>query len=83
MMAFSDLTKRQREVFEQIATGHDKGHPEQTLWSLAKRGYITRYPETLPGDPPVTIMRCEVPIPVHIEWCQWCEKRLKKRGGQN
>lgn len=77
MMAFADLTKRQREVFEQIATGNDSGHPQRTLDSLAARGYITWEHETLPGHPPVTIRRYHVPIPIHMEWYAWCAKRVK------
>lgn len=78
-MAFTELTKRQLGVFEQIATNNDSGHPQKTLDSLERRGYISSEMEQLSGFPPVQIRRYYVPIPVHIEWCQWCAKQQAKK----
>lgn len=78
MIAFTELTKRQLGVFEQIATGNDKGHPQRTLDSLERRGYIGSELQYLSGFPPVAVCRYYVPIPVHMEWCKWCAERLEK-----
>jgi hypothetical protein len=77
MMVFSELTKAQLRVFEQIATGSDTGHPQRTLDSLEARSYIQSEFQQLVGFPPVAVRKYSVPIPVHIEWCQWCSEQLK------
>jgi hypothetical protein len=69
------LTERQRDVFGLIAIGVDVGHNPRTLVALAKRGLIVGHRETLPGHPPVRVVRWEVPLPVHIEWAQWCSEQ--------
>jgi len=66
------LTVRQREVLGAIAVGQDNGHHPKVLAALEEQGLIVGYPEVLPGYPPVTITRWEVPVAVHIRWCEWC-----------
>lgn len=80
MIAFTELTKRQLEVFEQIATGNDTGHPRITLDSLERRGYIESEFQQLRGFPPVAVCKYSVPIPVHMQWCAWCAEKLEKAG---
>lgn len=75
---FTKLTKKQLEVFEQIAIGRDTGHNDRTLESLVNKGYITCTPKQLPGWPPVKINTYSVSIPIHMAWCQWCSTRLDK-----
>lgn len=68
----ASLTAAERDVLGLIAIGQDGGHPDRVLLSLAQRGYIVGYRQTLPGWPPVEVVRWEVPLPIHIEWCEWC-----------
>jgi hypothetical protein len=71
---FDNLPPRQAEVFEQIATGNDKGHNLRTLDALERKGYIISHEEKVGRDGfgIITVLRYEVPIPIHIRWCEWC-----------
>ena len=66
------LTEQQRRVLSQIAIGFDGGHHERVLVALAEQGLIVGYRQTLPGFPPVEVVRWEVPVDVHIQWAEWC-----------
>lgn len=70
-----ELTEHQRHVFGLIAINQDGGHDERTLVVLAERGLIVGYRETLPGWPPVEVVRWDVPSWAHIEWAQWCSEQ--------
>lgn len=72
MKNFKSLTKTQSKVFVQIATGNDAGHNRKVLDRLENMGLLTCELQQLSGFPPVAIRRYEVPITVHMEWCQWC-----------
>ncbi len=74
------LTKRQKEVFEQIAIGNDAGHSGKVLYRLLQRGLIISAEEVLPGRFPVHIKRYFVPTDIHIRWCEWCAKNYKELG---
>lgn len=67
---FAKLSPRQLHVFEQIAIGYGLGHPQRTVDSLKKNGYIKGNVVSLNGATAITCY--SVPIPVHIAWCQWC-----------
>jgi len=66
---FPGLTKRQREVFEQISINKDLGHPESTLKALIKKGLIEQSKQMLYWG---YIYRYEVPLNIHMQWCEWC-----------
>lgn len=70
-----ELTEPQRHVFGEIACGLDGGHNPNVLLVLAARGLIVGHHERLDGFPPVDVVRWEVPLPVHIEWAQWCSEQ--------
>jgi len=72
MATFEGLTRKQHEVFAQIATGNDRAHHSKTLQALQAKGFIVATPRKLPGWPPVTVNTYDVPIDVHIRWCAWC-----------
>ena len=76
MKNFRNLTNAQSDVFEQIAVGNDNdgGHNPKVLDRLEKMGLLTSKSQILSGFPPVTIKRYEVPIDIHMEWCQWCSE---------
>lgn len=70
-----DLSEGQRDVLSAIAVGQDQSHNPRTLLVLAARNLIVGHHERLPGTPPVDVVRWEVPLPVHIEWAQWCSEQ--------
>jgi len=74
MTRFRGLPKRQSEVFEQIAIGNDGGHHPKVLQALLDKGLIERGEQQLGGWPPMTVYRYWVPIPIHMEWCEWCSE---------
>lgn len=69
------LTERQRDVFGLIAIGQDGGHNPRTLAALERRGLIREWRKELAGQPPVMVLRWEVPLPLHIEWARWCAEQ--------
>jgi hypothetical protein len=73
---FRGLPFAQAEVFEQICVNLDTGHNARTLAALVKKGLITERIQRLSGSPPVDIKRYSVPLPIHMEWCEWCSTLL-------
>lgn len=74
------MTKRQREAFEQIATGEalPRAMPI-TLQRLQTNGLIERGPDKVLGRDAlgvISIPQYYVPLPVHAQWCQWCSEQL-------
>lgn len=69
---FKGLNNKQLAVFEQIAVNNDAGHNETTLRSLVSKLLIEKREEELDGWPPTIIYRYAVPVPIHMEWCEWC-----------
>ena len=70
---FEKLSAAQTDALGQIATGTPSAHfARNTLASLESRGYLVKLSGELPGWPPVTIRYYEVPIDVHIRYCEWC-----------
>lgn len=65
------VTKRQQEVFEQIAIGNDKGVNATTAKKLIEKGLIEACYQLSIGRG-FRIIRYQVPIPIHMEWCEWC-----------
>lgn len=63
------LTKKQREVFDQICIGNDADHPKFALFCLVKRGLIQEYYET---EGVLTVFHYRVSFAVHIAWCELC-----------
>lgn len=71
-------TKRQIEVFEQIAIRNDRGHHPRVLAALEAKGLITASDETIPGRLPIKITRYFVPPTPHMQWCEWCAENVKE-----
>jgi hypothetical protein len=73
------MSKRAREVFEQIAIGNDGFHHPKVIASLLRFGLIERHGvETESGIRGIkmTIDRYTVPLLVHMEWCAWCGENV-------
>ena len=81
MERFRGLPQKQHDAFEQIAVGNDRGHHNRTLAALERKGLIVSYREPLGGNLsrryeriPLIMTHFQVPLPIHMEWCQWCEE---------
>jgi predicted transcriptional regulator len=65
------LSKKQREVFDQICIGNDRSHSLSTLQSLIRKGLVEKYQQRL--DVTCSISRYEFAnLAVHIAWCELC-----------
>jgi len=71
------LTKAQFDTFCRIAVGDDTRVSSRVAKALIGKGLINRYEEIVSETPiPTVIIRYEVPIPIHIEWAQWCSANV-------
>ena len=69
-------TKRQIEVFEQIAVGNTL-HPQRIIESLAAKGLVV-FQEHKSKDPLGVFSWKEpfVPVDIHYKWCEWCAENF-------
>jgi hypothetical protein len=82
---FRGLTKHQEGVLGWIAIGIDTGHHPATLKALLDRGLIIRLIDRPVGQDAfgvISIPQYEVPIPIHVEWCQWCDDNTPENSTQ-
>lgn len=73
------MTPRQIEAFEQIATGDALpiAH-RRTLASLEALRLIERLADKELGRDrfgAIFVPQYQVPIPIHMQWCQWCSEQ--------
>lgn len=81
------LTKSQKEVFEQVATGNNNlayYHRPKAVKKLLEIGAIKKIGEDKMGSGWATILVpvYEVPIPLHREWCKWCDENYDDEGNE-
>ena len=71
---FRQLPPKQSEVFEQVASGNSRGHHPATLLALCGKGLIEFHDAVLGKDHfgNIIVKVPYVPVPIHMEWCQWC-----------
>ena len=69
-------TKRQIEVFEQIAIGMTN-HPWKIIDALAAKGLV-RFEENKSRDAlgSYSWQKPYVPIDIHAQWCDWCDEHI-------
>ena len=82
---FDALTENQRHVLGCVAMGQDGGHARASLLSLEKRGLIAGEDVEMRGNGrspidriPMKVRRYYVPIPVRIQWCEWCSEHCEE-----
>lgn len=68
------LTEKQQYVLGCVAINDDGCHHPATLKKLERLGLIIGRDEHLGGRFPMTIRRYEMPLPIHIRWCDWCSR---------
>lgn len=73
---FGVLSPQQRDVIDQIGCNIDIGHHPRTLDSLERMGLIESFNEVLGGRFPIRVKRYEMPLWVHIQWCEWCSREV-------
>ena len=73
-------TKRQIEVFEQIAVGNTI-HSRKIIGALAAKGLV-RFEENKSRDAlgPYSWQTPYVPIDIHAQWCDWCAENFDDEG---
>lgn len=71
---FRNLLQEESDVFEQIAINNDMGHPPAVLKRLEVKQLIVKKVESN------GMKHYYVPIPIHIEWCQWCSEQPEIAG---
>lgn len=71
------LTEAQRNVLGLIAIGQDGGHNPRTLAVLERLGLIVGHDGQV-STPlgPMQVRRWDVPVAVHIQWCEWCSTQV-------
>ncbi len=80
-MNFGRLTEKQQQVLGLIAMNEDAGHHPQVLKSLVNKGLIEAYKEDSHDRyGKLVITKYRMPLPVHIEWCNWCSKQYEENG---
>lgn len=67
--AIARLTPAQQQVLSACAVGQDGGHNPRTLEALVKKGLLERKTQK---DGMFKIPRYDMPLAVHIDWCEWC-----------
>ena len=73
------MSKRQRAAFERIAINDDRRVHPATALALKLKGLIEFRTEIVGRDcfGLIEITRYEVPLPIHMKWCQWCSENVK------
>lgn len=71
------MTKPQIDAFERIAIGQDAPIHPKSAGALLARGLIIGQKVTIGRDAfgPIEIMRYHVPLPIHVQWCEWCSEQ--------
>lgn len=69
-----NMTKAQREAFEQIAINQTPQCKWPTIDALLKRGVIARGEDDVRRDAMGVyhIPSFFVPVNIHAQWCEWC-----------
>ena len=72
------LTKAQRRAFEAIAINIPPRASRVTLDALVSKGVIEVHKRTVGHDcfGGIVIDDYSVPLPVHMQWCQWCDENI-------
>lgn len=72
------MTKGQRDAFEQIAINQPPRARDATILKLKLRGLIDIVYETRRvGLGEYKIPVYSVPLPVHMQWCQWASEQAE------
>lgn len=79
------LTKSQKEIFEQVATGNNNlayFHRHAAVKKLLEIGAIKHIGTDRMGSgwSTVKVKVYEVPLPIHAAWCKWCDENFDDEG---
>lgn len=71
----------QRQAFERIAVSMPHGASRRTLDTLVRAGLIEYAGEAYAGRDAFGVFSVKVyavPLPVHMQWCQWCAENVEE-----
>jgi hypothetical protein len=74
------MTKAEIAAFEAIAINRPPRCSRRTLEKLLSRGVIETQEERIAfrdGLPPSVVDHFFVPLPIHIQWCEWAAERYR------
>lgn len=72
------MTAVQTAAFERIAIGMSPMAGKETIKALLDKDLIIKLPDRLVSGGiygPVRIARYDVPVPTHIQWCEWASEQ--------
>ena len=70
------MTKRYHEIFEQIAVNQPPRCRDSMILQLKLRGLVEVEYKTLRdklGEYKIPVY--SVPLPIHMQWCEWCSEQ--------
>lgn len=76
-------TKAQQKILDEIGCGnYTPRMNDATRRSLLRQGLIVKCGEKRIGNPPyhVTVAEYQMPIPVHIKWCEFHDQGSNESG---
>lgn len=81
------LSKSQKEIFEQVASGNNNlayFHRPVTVKKLLEIGAIKKIGEDKMGSgwASITVPVYEVTLPIHQAWCKWCDENFDDEGDE-
>lgn len=74
------MTRAQREAFERIAIQQPHGATHKTLLALRARGLVDYNDKVIGRDSlgKITVPEWFVPTAVHMQWCEWCSREIRR-----
>jgi hypothetical protein len=72
------LSRAERNAFEAIAINLKPKCSARTIQRLLERGLIAKQEKSVhfsDGLPPLVVDDFYVPLPVHLQWCEWGAER--------
>lgn len=74
------MTRAETQAFEAIAINLKPHCSRRTLALLLERGVIMKEKKRVAfpdGLPPAVVDEYQVPLPIHIRWCEWASHRYQ------
>ena len=76
---YTRLTRAQRHLLGRISVGDDSWVKVnlKVVAKLVHLGLVEQFSCDVAGWPPVTILRYQMPMPVHRAWCEMCSTLVR------
>jgi hypothetical protein len=76
------MKSSEKAAFEAIAINQPPRCSKRTIDALLERGVIAKLEKPMrfrDGLPPLLIDEFYVPLPIHIQWCEWAYRKYQGR----